>query len=148
MKINENEGTVALRQLAVRHRLLVTSVPEKNNIGLLKVRLSSRAGDWLIYLSDEYTEYHENRKLLGVYMVLDALRTYKTSKDFLEWCTDLEVAPANDTLRQYYMDLANIEKEVQQIIGDYEPILVLIHFDFPFRNETDSKILLREDKKS
>lgn len=97
---------------------------------------------WPIFISDEYDEYRNDRPLLGVYMALDALQEYHQSRDYLDWCKTFEVAPETEELRTYYIGLEVTHREIREHIGEVEPILKEIRFQFPWRDADDAWALL------
>lgn len=71
-----------------------------------------------LYVNDEYGDLQIENPLLVFCLILRELENYIHQNDYLEWCKSQLLEPANSQVRAYHMDLRNIYKDVEKIIGE------------------------------
>ena len=70
-----------------------------------------------LYVEDEYQDLQLNNPTLAFCLVLRELENYQEEEDYLTWCSAQLLDPVNPQVRAYYMDLGNIYRTVEKILG-------------------------------
>jgi hypothetical protein len=70
-----------------------------------------------LFVDDEYSDFKYNYPLLSLCIVLRELESYKFSDDYLQWCKERFFKPEDVQVRDYYMSLALIYKDIEKILG-------------------------------
>ena len=58
-----------------------------------------------IYVDNEYGDLDAPTQAMCLCLVLQAIDAYREAPDYLVWCRELELDPANERLRTYYLGL-------------------------------------------
>ena len=80
--------------------VLAIEVPKFLPLVLVNFTINSQQCN--LYLDDEYKDLSNKNLPLNVEIALRALQDIDTSNDFLSWCNEVEMNPANNQLLEYY----------------------------------------------
>ena len=113
----ESPEIVALRVLSQRYRLLALPAdrpPLGDDAAMPAVDLYFGKKRYELYVYDEYSDLSERNPLLNLCLVLMALEDYQEESDYLTWCRSYGLPPANETIRQWHMQLRSLYPELEQ----------------------------------
>lgn len=98
---------------------------EQEYYPLVEFRLKGKS--YKIYLDNEYEDLELGNPLLNLCLVLRALENYLDTEDYLVWCTQHGIDPANSVARNYHMGLGKAVREIalwidpiDSFISDYD----------------------------
>ena len=112
---------VGLRALSQRYRLLALPSerpPLGDEPSMPAVDLHLGQKRYELYVYDESSDLSEKNPLLNLCLVLMALADYQEEPDYLTWCRSHGLPPANETIRQWHMELRTLYPELAKQLGN------------------------------
>ncbi len=120
MKEKDYQEIQALNEIYQKHKINIRIIDNKflsGNNDYRAVELSINKKSLILFVDDEYKDLKVNNPLLILCLILRALEDYKYADDYLVWCKNNAFEAGNSQIREYYMNLGNIYREVGKIIG-------------------------------
>jgi len=96
-------------------KIKVLSYNESHDALWVKLKINKQF--WEIYVDDEYKDFNPQKPILGFYLILSSLETYKDSPDFLVWAKENHINISEPKWKWYYSSLEKTYLEIEKLLG-------------------------------
>jgi hypothetical protein len=106
------------------------------------LELSIGKNKFSLFIDDEYEDLAINNPILTFCLLLRELEDYDYALDYLEWCKHHDFDVSNSQVREYYLSLGSIYRDIENILGEINSQVS----DYDFELNAGAAQFLRKDK--